>query len=237
MQYNCVFKAACILAIIDIGSFVSTSQSIVLLLAPAQIIANHWAPLLIWNMDVRRWLRPTLYYLDLLSICRTTYRRYNNGWNVQQDKFTTSPTISLQQVVQQIHKKSGNCLRAHIPCNLALGCERSVNLCVPSWVDCNKLQLSGVYLLTLLSVWQYGSIYCAYVVSCCTLLKHKWLFALLQQRLRGLFRSREWSCKIMWSMRAISQQEVKTWQLDKSKTNCRRNLLIGCYQLKRYQIL
>ena len=31
------------------------------------------------SMDVRRWLRPTLYYLDLLWICRTTYRRHNNG--------------------------------------------------------------------------------------------------------------------------------------------------------------
>jgi len=98
----------------------------------------------------------------------------------------------------------------------ALGCQRSVNvpyIFVPSWVDCHKLQLSGVYLLTLLSVWQYGRIYCAYVVSCCTLLKHKWLFALLQQRLRGLFRSREWSCEIMRLMRAISQQEMKTWQV------------------------
>ena len=65
----------------------------------------------------------------------------------------------------------------------------------------------------ILSVWQYGSINCAYVVSCYTLLKHKWLLALLQQRLRDLFRSREWSCEILRSMRAISKQEMKTWQV------------------------
>jgi len=40
-----------ICAIIDRGSFVSTSQSIVLLLAPTQIIAKHRAPLLLRMFD------------------------------------------------------------------------------------------------------------------------------------------------------------------------------------------
>jgi len=103
MQDNCVFKAG--FSQLSIYRIFCVDESVYRVIAgPNPNYCQVPSPAV--TMDVQGWLRPTLYYLYLLWICRTTYVQLTDATTTVEMYSRTSLQQRLQEVYNKLYNKS-----------------------------------------------------------------------------------------------------------------------------------